>query len=960
MLDKSRDLLPKMKALADVYTPEWKFNPDAPDAGSVVALLYKNMLEDSIRRYDMAFHKHKIQYLNLFDSFKVEPIEAARSYVKFIPVVGTSEPVHIPRGTQLLADADADNQIVFETAHGITVGGANIQSIISTGKGKICPLYEDEKENAHEKLNLTAFDTSGRNLENHSLILGFKTAFDYLDRLHIGIAFSCPNKEQHEKNMLAFMSSDVSFMLDGETDTAFDSVTRDGDIIWLTKKQYIAEKTPLSDGEYHIIKISASKLCTVEISGIEVGFSGGEIVPDVVVCNGVMQNPGHFLPFGTPLSVYAECAVDSMAVFARAGAHVNMSFDLAFNVVEEHLPEYEIDTEYKVIMRKEPKERRLQMVDIRPDEVLIEYLSITGWKRLLFDEASSKLFNGNTSGHIDVDFTMPDDMISPDGAGSQPRLRMRLMRADNLYRVPNRQYCPVMTGIKFAYSYETSKIVPDFIFTENNFERIDLQPIFENSDSAQLFYSNETDKPAMYMGFDKNPEGSPASLYFCIENMLDSPVDFTVEYLSYRGFEPVKVVDQTGRMTCSGTMLMMIPSDIVKKSMYGNELFWIRMLSHDRDRKAGSMPIITGIFQNMVKVENVKTRTEYFYIGDEDGALDITLGEQHLITVKVYVNEQSREDEDEDNWVLWQPSGVQGIGRSYYVDLNTGMVSFRKNIFSVYLVKQDRPAIKIMYQGYHGALANVKSGAISTMVSSVKQISAATNPFPAFGGYDGYNEETSAQIISNMLRTRNRAVTEQDYYDIISQISYGVRQIKCYSGITASGEKEEDALTLAVLLDDFDMGGQIFSTAKDEIRKKLLDCSGLSLVGKSLHLTQPRFVRMSVRLWISCESMENAYDIQKESIDHISRFLDPLQGGFEQQGWRIGVLPSVPRLIAYLKIKQPGIVVTKAIMTAKYENHEYDMSKTNLLPEAGPFAMAVSGEHVAYIDLYSDDAGIDK
>ena len=77
--------------------------------------------------------------------------------------------------------------------------------------------------------------------------------------------------------------------------------------------------------------------------------------------------------------------------------------------------------------------------------------------------------------------------------------------------------------------------------------------------------------------------------------------------------------------------------------------------------------------------------------------------------------------------------------------------------------------MRVDYQSYQGAQANVPKETITTTEESVRYISSVTNPMAAYGGYDGYNEETSAAIISNMLRTRGRAVTGQDYFDIISQ-----------------------------------------------------------------------------------------------------------------------------------------------------------------------------------------------
>jgi hypothetical protein len=257
----------------------------------------------------------------------------------------------------------------------------------------------------------------------------------------------------------------------------------------------------------------------------------------------------------------------------------------------------------------------------------------------------------------------------------------------------------------------------------------------------------------------------------------------------------------------------------------------------------------------------------------------------------------------------------------------------------------------VAYQSYRGSSANVGAGKISASLSSLRYIGGVTNPLPAYGGYDGYSEETSAAVISNMLRTRGRAVTRQDYFDIISQVSYGVRRVKCLSGRTAAGEPRDDLLTIAILIDEYEKGGHIFSGVKEAIREKLLRCSGLVPAGKTLILTQPRFVRMSARLWLECERMESAYDLQQMCGESIRAFIDPLRGGFDGGGWEIGVLPTPTQLVAFLKIRHPDVIAGKIVVTALYENREYTVDDTIGSQIASPFAMAVNGEHVVYCSL---------
>lgn len=953
----SDGLLNQMKNLAASYVPEWNFTEREPDAGSVVALLYKDMLEGSVERYGKALHKHKIQYLNLFDKFKEEPVESARSFVQFMPVTGAPDAVHIPRGTRLYAESDkTDRQIVFETVHGITVTPAELAAIYATdgSAGVIGKIFSAEDGQNVENLTFTAFSAGEENLEEHVLLLGFPDTFDCLETLDIELLFSTIPEDELEHTLDILCGEDVRFSVLGENGfEAFDRIRRAEKGIRLVKEHFSPEKAYLSGQECCQIAITSEALPDLQVNGIKIRFSGEEILPDEVRCGGVIQNVGHFLPFGAPMEIYASCEIESKEVFARKGAWVNLSFTLDFEMVERLLPEYEVEEEYKVIMRRPASAPKPVVAEVRAEYVLLEYLSETGWKRLVQDEHIGMVFNGSEQGELSLSFTMPADILDEQSAGGQPRLRFRLIRSDGLYQIPCKQQCPVITNFFLSYHYEEAPRTPGVAVTRNNFESVDVTGLLSAGRSVMPFYSKEHKKPAMYFGFAGNPWGTPVSLYFRLENNADYPVDFTAEYFSPAGFLPLKTADGTAGMLSSGALQMVVPQDIVSETLFGMDLYWIRLINHNKENRSYNLPQVSGIYRNMVKVENVRTQTEYFYADASGGHTHINLGGQGLRTAKVYVNEEN--GRDGENWVLWQPSRRrEEQGRIYEIDLVAGQIQFDKNVFAAYPVKEDGPAVKAIFQTYHGSDANVDMGKISSLASSIRYISGVKNPMPAYGGYDGFNEKTSAAIISNMLRTRGRAVSRQDFFDIISQVSYGVRRVKCVSGANLKGEAQEDALTIAILIDEYEKGSHIFSGVKEAIREKLLACSGLIPAGKTLTLTQPRFVRMSARLWLECEKMESAYDLQKQCGESIYTFIDPLCGGFDGKGWEIGTLPTATQLVAFLKIRHPDLVVGRIAMTAIYENREYAVDEQIGRYITSPFAMAVNGEHVVYCQLMEE------
>ncbi len=943
----------KIKRLAKSYVPEWRFDEQNPDAGSTVALLVDDMLCHTEENFARVMDKHKIQYLNLFDMLKEEPITSAKSYVKITPVAGAPEPVVVPRATTLLADDGSDNPIAFETDYAITTTEANVRAIYAAGKDsdRLTCLYSGTNTN-DLKDGVKLFDLTGDNQSEHRLLLGFEQIFDDLTDVKLGLKFTTL-EELLLPEVLEFLSGeDVRYsFLKPEGEWDLPRATLKDEFIWLDVSGYQPGLVTIDEKEYYVLCVSSSKICDVHISGVGLVFSEKSIPPKRVMTAGIEQNISRFAPFQTPLAIYSECGIESGSVLSRRGASVEMKFNLDFEIIEQDLPSYDVDDELKVIMKREGTAPTLQKMDVRADYVLIEYLSTTGWKRLLHEEHITGLFNGSVVGAVNINFTCPADMASVEEATDGYRLRLRLMRADNLYSIPNRVFCPIISELNFAYSYDNAAVTPDIAQTKNNFEIKNVTGLLGRKRSIELFYTRESERLCMYFGFDLNPTGSPTSLYFEVENSEDIPVNYMVQYLGRDGFSPIQTVDYTGGFLYTGNILMLIPDDIRRKEMFANNLYWLRIVSLDIN-PSDNPPRIKSIIPNMVRAHNHRTRTQEFYLEEEQGNIRLQLPGTNLIKVEVYVNEHNEHNPTVDNWVLWtKRSHFSERARHYLLDLAQGTVEFDKNIFAAYPLSSSGASVRIVYQSYEGSRANVRAGAINQTEQSLKYISMVSNPVPAYGGYDGYNVESSAKHISNILKTRNRAVTAADYFDIISQISYCVKRIKCVSGINKLGEKDEDLLTIALLIEEFEKGNHIFSSVKDEIYKKLCKTGNIIPMGKKLMLTQPHFVPFSIRIWVLCSEYDDVYELQNNTKELIREFIDPLNGGFDGSGWSIGTLPTVKQLSAYLKMKCHNISIVRISAAATTGGREIAVGEDVGDIITNPFAMAVNGSHTVYVEV---------
>ncbi len=944
----------KIAQLAKSYVPEWNFDEQNPDAGTTVAMLVDDMLNHTEDNFDRVMEKHKIQYLNLFDMLKEEPISSAKSFVQFNPVSGIQEQVFVPKGTTLLADdGSAQIPIEFETDYAITAVDTNVQAIFVTDKDSDCLtcLFSGSDIQELDK-GISAFDISGDNKSEHVLIIGFKRLFDDLTDMKLGLKFDTVEESDLNALLNYLSSQEISYsFVDPKGDWQLPSPTLKDKIIWLDITGYQPKLTELEGVECYALKITSQGTTDLTFSNVGVVFSETDIPPALVNVSGIDQNIQRFHLFGNPLAIYAQCGIESEAVLSRRGAMIDMKFNIDFEVVNQELTQYDLDEELKIVMKKKGDNQNLIKPDVRPDNVIIEYLSSTGWKRLVYEDHMATMFNGSVMGDVTISFKCPADMATLQEATEGYRLRLRLMRADHLYSIPNRLFCPVVSQLCFSYTYEATGIAPDVAITRNNYEKNNVSNTIGKNRSIELFFNRESEKLSMYFGFNESPAGSPISLYLEVQNSEDVPLNYTIQYLNNSGFYSIQTMDNTGGLLFSGNILMLIPSDVQKKELFGKNMYWIRFISNDK-KIHENLPKIYSIIPNMVKVHNYRSRTQEFYLDDEQSDIRLQLNDQNLIKVQIHVNEYDETNPDAENWVLWKKrTHFSQRERHYSVDLSLGTVEFDKNIFAAYPISHNGASIRVSYQAYEGSRANVKVGAINQTEQSLKYISSVKNPVPAYGGYDGYNIESSYKIISNILKTRGRAVTSQDYFDIISQISYCVKQIKCVSGINKNGEKDEELLTVALLIEEYEKGNHIFSAVKDSIHKKLLKSSNIVPMGKTLMLTQPQFIPYSVKIWINCNEYDDVYELQNNTRQIINEFIDPLCGGFDGNGWKIGVLPTVKQLLAYLKMKKNDISIIRTSAAAVANSKEIAVTEDIQSVITNPFAMAVNGEHTVYVEI---------
>lgn len=938
----------KMRQTMASYVPEFSYEREGTDPGSVLTGLCADMIEESASRFEHVMDKYRVQFLNLFDAMMKEPVSTARGYVRFEPVGGYEGDIYVPAGTQVMGMSETKRDIIFETMHDMSVTIAKPMLVVMTDRDrdKIVTI-EAENEGIPP---FQAFSMKGENRSVHRLYLCFEELLDFQEGMDLYLHLQFHKKEDQEDGIRLLSSERVEWgILNARGETIpLEVLASEQGRIHLKKEDILPEKsTAYGHSGYFLTLEPKETLPELYIDSIAVSMQKKDVPPDEIYVNGISEATGNFLPFGRPLGLYNEMGIESKEIFSRKGAKVELEFELDYLIYEESLDIPEPDIDYRVIMKKPKRSAEMRSLEVLADYVVWEYKSRSGWKRLWKEEYIAEIFNGSQEGKIRLQFICPRDMIPYEEGNTEGRVRARLIRAENIYKVPAIYKCPRMTGLRLSYSYEEGPQKAEYALLQNAFEERDVTQEIADMGNLRLFYNKEKKERCMYLGFDFPVSGMPVSIYFDLENYSDVAMDFAVEYLSEHGFVRIQAIDRTNGFLSSGSMLLLIPPDMKKKQLYGYEGYFLRIVNYNQKLKSYMLPSIQGIHMNMAKVENSSTVEEAFYIDDTANAIDIRLSQGNLCYLEVWGNEA-------DGRQLWkQGDGFVKEAKNYSADMAAGSIHINQTALLNVEFQRGEPKFYVKHRSYTGSQANLPPDTIVTSCNSLRYISGITNPFSMYGGYDGYTADGMGERISGLLYTRDRGVTERDIYHILSQVTNGICQVKCVEHEDWSDKSNRRVLSIAVLMEEYQMGIQAFLEKKEQMERKLCQSTDLLPSGRKLELMQPHFVKVGVRVWLEKETMEQAYELQKSVREAIETFLDPVIGGIHHKGWQIGSFPQNVQMLSYLKSQLDNCELRKLVMTVEIEGKEHRLEECTYYLEKNPFVMAVNGEHVIHIDIVS-------
>ena len=218
------------------------------------------------------------------------------------------------------------------------------------------------------------------------------------------------------------------------------------------------------------------------------------------------------------------------------------------------------------------------------------------------------------------------------------------------------------------------------------------------------------------------------------------------------------------------------------------------------------------------------------------------------------------------------------------------------------------------------------------MRRSIAHIESVTNPFPAGGGSDEETVDEAKARGPHVIKSRNRAVTAEDFEWLTLQASNGIARARCIPSIGREGEvtvvvvpkRDDRRIDLESLKHKLIPSTELLRRVKHFLDERRL----LTTV---VHVVRPRYIEVSITVEIIRKTSGSSETLKRAVEERLRRFLDPLLGGRSGDGWPFG--RNVLKLDLYNVVEEiDGVDVVHRIRLHD-EDRKADVDQVKLAPD---------------------------
>ncbi len=936
-----RDLMDELMRLIPRYCPEWTdHNPSDP--GITLLELFSWLTEMTIYKLNRVTDKTYVALLDLIGMSLLLP-QPAETYLTFTPSDGLENSKRLSAGTQVAtSQTEATESVVFETAEDLYLSPVKLQKIFSTAGDSISehsgyinrpsdepfPVFGGVSQ--IERAIFIGDEKLSALKESASLFIRFKAGSEQGRSLLTMLDFEYFNGKRYKELKTRMVYEET--LAENESMLEIHGPLAD------------MEKSEVDGVESFWLKASLTAIPPEEsVTELDTISIEARIVEDGPIPEDGFANIAGsiFLPLDFSKSMYPfseepkydyTLYMSSEEIFTKADSQIIIDIALAdSSVVEQPVASSDLELVWEYFNGK----KWVEFGSSTPSGV-----SRPAGKFNFTDSTLAFTHSG------EIKFDLPEDFSPTQINGMEGHwIRCRIARGNYgqaghyeqvgknwVWKDDNPLRPPCIRSVSLRYIQKSEfvsslKTFSDFAYTD--FSR----KISQEYKPFQLFEQNRDRSPSLYLGFDSAPAKELYSICFVVREDQRLPVDeLTTRYFGEDLFKSDRIEqtvwweffngkewadllpqDSTNNFKNSGLLKFEFPRGFKKTDKFGHELFWIRCRFQDGGYAVP--PEMRAVLTNTVNARNYSTiRNEI--LGSSDGTPDLTFDFSNppvLQGQKIYVRENSmpskqeleviKAEEGDDAvetqagaeggavWVRWHEVenfyNSDGTSRHYVVDHINGEIRFGDGRKGMRPPTGSRSVIAREYRTGGGQVGNVGARSLSILRSSNPDIQKVINFFPAEGGSDLESIDDAKMRAPQIFRNRFRAVTIEDYQWLAQRASSNIARTHCIANSPNEGEVTlvivpRESSTQAEEGSKIIPSTQLLNLVRDYLEPR-------RLLTTRLHIMRPDYLEVSFE--ISYQIQATGADLERVKRDlerNIRRYLHPLRGGSDGNGWPFG------------------------------------------------------------------------
>ena len=468
-----------------------------------------------------------------------------------------------------------------------------------------------------------------------------------------------------------------------------------------------------------------------------------------------------------------------------------------------------------------------------------------------------------------------------------------------------------------------SRIGREKRFTEGQTLR-HLKAGLKNS-SVEIFSSEPLVDDALYFGFINDISNHILRLETEWVTASGAGVDPTLPPVVWevstgeneRRWRPCEVeTDTTAGLNGNGRIQLYLPA-IGQYRVNKKNLYWLRVRVKeisDAERREGMRPyqVSPRLSKAVITAWGGATQATHAQtiMQESIGLSDGSPGQQFRLKMRPVLDRTDDEhlivrvpNEPTQDWHEVADFADSSLSTPHYtLDSVTGEVRFgpavRQPNGDIKLYGKIPPrGATIIFKSYRhggGDEGNVEVGKLNTLKTAIPYISSVRNREPAWGGLDAETLEDAMVRAPKIMRHRERAVTAEDYENLALQTpNVSIGQVKCLQPLPSDTGQVAPGQVYVLLIPRVRKPEGYLSP--DELEPNEGDVDRLTayldkrrLLTTRLYISSPAYRWVAAKVQLRAGMDANEQDVTDEVLSRLYRFLNPLTGGPDGQGWPFG------------------------------------------------------------------------